>query len=156
MPELTLETKINAPIERCFLLSLSIELHMAGTSGTEEKAVGGVTSGVLKLNDTVTWQARHFGIRQKLTSKITAYEKPFLFVDEMLSGAFKMIHHTHLFREENGVTIMTDHFTYKAPLGFLGRIAEKMILSNYLRNFILKRNAVLKETAESDDWKKYI
>jgi ligand-binding SRPBCC domain-containing protein len=156
MPEIILHTKIKAPIERCFLLSLSIELHMAGTKNTGEKAIEGVTKGVLKLNDTVTWRATHFWVKQNLTSKITVYEKPFMFIDEMLKGAFKMIHHTHNFREENGATIMTDHFIYKAPLGIIGRLAENLFLTSYLKKFILTRNELLKQVAEGEDWKEYI
>jgi hypothetical protein len=45
-----------------------------------------VISGVMKLGDTVTWEAKHFGIKQHLTSKITAYERPYRFTDEMVQG----------------------------------------------------------------------
>ncbi len=75
MPTITLTTPItSAPIERCFLLSLSVDLHTISTKKTNERAIAGVTSGLMKLNDTVTWRAKHFGIYQNLTSKITVYE----------------------------------------------------------------------------------
>ncbi|MCE3228754.1 MAG: cell division protein [Bacteroidetes bacterium] len=156
MPQIILHTKINAPIERCFLLSLSIELHKAGTTGTNEEAIDGITTGIMKLNDTVTWRATHFGIRQTLTSKITTYEKPNIFIDEMLKGVFKKIHHTHSFKEENSETVLTDIFTYEAPLGILGRIAENLFLTGYLTDFISRRNEVLKKVAEGEDWKRFL
>ncbi|MGZ4042775.1 MAG: SRPBCC family protein, partial [Bacteroidia bacterium] len=83
MPVIKIETIINAPAERCFLLATSVDLHMDSVSKTNEKAIAGVTSGLVKLNDSITWQAKHLGFEQHLTSKITAYEKPISFTDEM-------------------------------------------------------------------------
>ena len=101
MPTIQLETIIDAPIELCFDLSTSIDLHKLSTGKTNEQAIAGRTSGLIQLNETVTWQATHFGIRQKLTSKITAYERPFHFRDEMLKGTFKSICHDHYFEYRN-------------------------------------------------------
>lgn len=98
MPHIKLETIINAPIERCFDLARSIDLHKISTGNTQEEAIAGTTSGLIGLNETVTWRARHFGVRQTLTSKITEFERPHFFVDEMLEGAFKSIYHKHIFR----------------------------------------------------------
>src|SRR5688572_22768012 len=100
MAKIILHTKIKAPAERCFLLSLSVDLHQGSTAETGEKAVAGVTKGLMKLNDSVTWEARHFGIVQRFTSKITAYQKPNYFVSEMQKGAFKTFYHQHFFKEE--------------------------------------------------------
>ncbi|MGZ3901904.1 MAG: SRPBCC family protein, partial [Bacteroidia bacterium] len=123
---------------------------------TNEKAIAGVTSGLVKLNDSITWQAKHLGFEQHLTSKITAYEKPISFTDEMTKGIFKKLHHQHLFKFENNQTVMTDIFEFEAPLGLLGRIAEKLFLTNYMRHFLTKRNAFLEKVAEEGDWQKYI
>jgi ligand-binding SRPBCC domain-containing protein len=70
---------------------------MASTAQTGEKAVAGVTSGVTKHGDYVTWRARHFGIWQELSSRITEYTYPTYFCDEMISGAFKSFRHEHHF-----------------------------------------------------------
>jgi ligand-binding SRPBCC domain-containing protein len=64
--------------------------------------------------------------------------------------------HDHFFQPGEGGTLMIDRFEFGAPLGLLGQIAERLFLTAYMRRFILKRNAVLKQTAESDDWKKYL
>lgn len=146
-----LKTKINAPIEKCFELSLSVDIHTQSTMHTKEKAIAGVTSGSMQLNDTVTWEAVHFGIKQRLTSKITKYQYPFYFVDEMVEGSFKKIYHQHLFTEIIDKTIMTDIFEYSCPYGILGKMAEKLILTNYLRNFLIKRNAYIKSIAEQKE-----
>lgn len=79
MPVIELETFINADIETCFDLSRSIDLHSLSTAQTKEKAIKGRTSGLIGAGETVTWQATHFGVHQQLTSKITAYARPFHF-----------------------------------------------------------------------------
>lgn len=156
MQHIKLITKINAPVERCFDLSRSIDLHKISTSQSNEEAIAGVTSGLINLNETVTWRAKHFGVWQKLTSKITQYEPNVLFVDEMVEGAFKSIHHTHRFEHKNGETIMTDDFIFESPLGILGRLANAIILTSYLKKLLVKRNEIIKEFAESDLWKKVL
>ena len=45
---------------------------------------------------------------------------------------------------------MVDILTFAAPLGFLGRIAETLVLGEYLRRLLQERAAVIKTAAESD------
>jgi len=143
-----LTTHINAPINKCFELSISVDVHQQSTGNTREKAIAGVTSGMMELNDTVTWEAVHFGVKQKLTSKITKYQYPFYFVDEMVSGVFKKIYHQHVFTESGNTTTMTDIFEYASPLGIMGKLAEKLFLNRYLKNFLIERNNYIKLLAE--------
>lgn len=143
-----LTTHINAPINKCFELSISVDVHQQSTGNTREKAIAGVKSGMMELNDTVTWEAVHFGVKQKLTSKITKYQYPFYFVDEMVNGAFKKIYHQHVFTESGNTTSMTDIFEYAAPLGVFGKLAEKLFLNRYLKNFLIERNNYIKLLAE--------
>jgi len=156
MPTIILETKINAPIERCFDLARSIELHEDGASKTKEKAIAGVTSGIIELGEKVTWKAKHFGIWQKLTVEIIEVEKPFRFTDEMKEGAFKAMKHTHSFEERNGMTIMTDKFVYKSPFSFLGLLIDWLFLEKYMTKFLLNKNVVFKSALESNVWQNYI
>ena len=149
MALIRLETYINAPIERCFDLSLSIDLHRHSVAHTHERPVAGVTSGVMKLGDTVTWEAVHFGIKQHLTSKITAYERPYRFTDEMVRGAFQELTHLHEFVPQPPGTLMIDLFAFRAPLGILGRLAERLVLTRYMKGLLLTRNRYLKQVAES-------
>lgn len=156
MPTIEIETRINAPIEICFDLARSIDLHSISTAQTNEQAIAGCTSGLIELNETVTWQATHFGIRQKLTSKITAMQRPFHFCDEQQQGAFKFIKHDHYFEEKDGTVIMRDIFRFGAPLGPLGWLAEKLVLTNYLRGFLIERNNCIKTFAENGRWKEVL
>src|SRR5260370_35905494 len=131
MAIIRLETYINAPIERCFDLSLSVDLHRHSVAHTHERPIAGVTSGVMKLGDTVPWEAVHFGIRQHLTSKITAYERPYHFTDKMTKGSFQEMTHIHEFVPQSSGTLMIFLFTFCAPLGILGRLADTLILAHY-------------------------
>ena len=156
MAKIILHTKINAPIERCFLLSLSVDLHKNSTSQTNEKIIAGVSSGLVKLNDVITWEAKHLGFVQHFTSKITAYEKPNYFTDEMQKGAFKKFHHLHSFKKDSEGCIMTDELEIEAPLGILGKIAMALVVKSHMEKFLIQRNEFIKQIAEGDNWKKYI
>jgi ligand-binding SRPBCC domain-containing protein len=149
LPTLKLTTSINAPIELCFNLARSVEVHLESTSHTNEKVIRGRTSGLCQPGDTITWRARHFGIFQQLTVEITQMIPFTFFQDKMVKGAFKEFTHDHLFRYENGKTIMDDIFNYSAPLFILGKIAEKSFLDNYMLNLLKKRNSSIKKLAES-------
>jgi ligand-binding SRPBCC domain-containing protein len=151
MPTIHLETFIRAPRELCFDLARSVDVHMASTSYTGERAVAGVTSGMMNLGDEVTWEAVHFGVRQRLTSRITAMERPRLFVDEMQRGAFKRWHHTHTFESRDGGTLMIDMADYASPLGLLGHLADRLFLENYMTRLLLVRNVHIKQVAEGRD-----
>jgi ligand-binding SRPBCC domain-containing protein len=156
MPLIELTTIINAPPDRCFDLARSIDLHKLSTAKTEEEAIAGVTSGLIGKGQTVTWRAKHFGITQLLTSEITEFQYPGHFRDEMTKGVFKRIRHDHLFEESGGKTIMRDVFQFDSPYGVLGILFNKLILAQYLRQLLIKRNQMIKEVAESERWKEIL
>lgn len=116
---------------------------------TRERAVAGITNGRIGLHQEVTWEAVHFGIRQRLASRITAFEPPHWFQDCMVQGAFKRFCHDHLFEYSDNVTTMTDVFDDTSPLGPLGRIANALFVDRYLRRLLGERAAVLRRAAES-------
>lgn len=149
MATIHLSTFIKAPVAVVFDLARSIELHTASTAQTNEIAIAGRTSGLCEADDTITWQATHFGIRQLLTVRITKMEPPHLFEDEMVKGAFSSFNHQHIFEAQDDGTLMKDVFTFKAPLGILGTLAEKLFLTRYMTRLLMKRNAVIREVAES-------
>ncbi len=153
MPVIFLETKIKSKIEVCFDLSRSIDLHQISTSKTNERAIDGKTSGLIDLNEFVTWQASHFGIMQKLTSKITLFERPLHFRDEQQNGPFKFIKHDHYFEKHDDYVVMKDVFNFQSPFGLIGKLLDKIVLTNYLKNLLIDRNKVIKEYAETEKWK---
>ncbi len=149
MSTIVLTTLIHAPPERCFDLSRSIDLHVASTRQTDERAAGAVTSGLLRLGQEVTWSARHLGIRQTLTSRITAFDRPHHFRDSMVRGTFQRFDHDHFFAARGKVTEMRDVFDFTSPLGLLGRLADAVV-ERYLTRLLKTRNEEIKRVAESD------
>jgi ligand-binding SRPBCC domain-containing protein len=150
MPKIELFTEIHAPIEKVFDLSRSIDLHIESTKQTGEHAIAGRTSGLIELGETVTWRAKHFGIWQSLTSKITDYNYPTFFADEMMNGAFKSFRHEHHFLVVDNGTLMRDVFAFESPFGILGRLFNWLILTKYMTKLLLERNRVIKLVAESN------
>jgi ligand-binding SRPBCC domain-containing protein len=152
-----LSTSIDAPPERVFDLARSIDFHSVSLSHTGEEAVAGRTSGLIELGETVTWRARHLGVRQHLTSRISAFDRPRYFQDTMVSGAFAWMVHDHYFdAAPDGGTVLRDQLRFAAPLGILGRIAEHLALRRYMTRCLEGRNAVLKRAAESDEWRRFL
>lgn len=144
-------TAIAAPPQRVFELSLEIETHTASMAASGERVIAGVGSGRMKLGDTVTWQATHFGLSWRMTSRISVHEPPTHFVDEQVKGPFKRWHHAHHFEPDgNGGTVMRDIIDFAAPLGPLGTVAERLVLNRYMPKLIRMRNNHLKSAAEAD------
>ncbi|MEX2594634.1 MAG: SRPBCC family protein [Anditalea sp.] len=156
MAKVELQITIQAPVERVFDLARNIDLHVVSAAKTQEKVIGGKNTGLLELNDTVTWRARHLGIWQTLTSKMTEFDKPNFFTDQMLKGAFKSMKHEHYFKAEGQGTVMTDVLVFESPFGLVGEVVDRLFLTNYMANFIKERNAVVKRTAESGAWREFL
>jgi ligand-binding SRPBCC domain-containing protein len=156
VPVIEFSTDIHAPIERVFDLSRSVDLHMASTAQTRERAIAGVTSGLMTLGQEVTWRAKHFGSWPHLTSRITAFERPVYFRDSQVRGIFRRLDHDHFFTARRDVTLMRDVFAFESPLGILGRIANRLFLIRYMTQLLATRNTLIKTAAETDQWRRYI
>jgi ligand-binding SRPBCC domain-containing protein len=152
MNKIELSTHIHAPIARCFDLARSIDLHKISVKHTHEEAVGGVTCGLIGLNQRVLWQATHLGVRQSMEVKVSAFTPPFYFSYEIVSGVFNAMVHDHYFYDIGQETVMIDHFYYNTPLGLLGEAANLLFLKRYLTNLLTTKNQAIREYAESDKW----
>jgi ligand-binding SRPBCC domain-containing protein len=148
MPLVEVVTIIRAPIELCFDCARDIDLHTKSTTGTNEKAIGGVTAGLIGPGEEVTWEATHLFVRQRLTSRITQFERPFRFRDSQVRGPFAFFDHDHIFRATGGQTEMRDVFLYESPFGIAGRIADVVFLRSYMAKFLRVRGEFLKAHAE--------
>ena len=136
MELITLQTYINADIKTCFDLARNIDFHQESLQYSNEKAISGKTSGLISLGESVTWEAKHFGITQRLTSKITEFNSPNYFVDEMVSGAFKSFKHEHIFQQKGNQTLMIDKFYFQSPYGIIGKLANRLFLKKYMTNLL--------------------
>jgi len=153
MPTIHLTTFVAAPTQRVFDLARSIDLHRKAMAHTREEAIAGTTSGLISLNETVTWKARHLRRMRVLKSKITAMEPPLSFTDEMVDGDFKSLRHEHHFKSIANGTLLIDIFSYEAPYGNLGRLADRLFLTRYMKTLLETRNKTIKEYAETEKWK---
>ena len=149
MPVIEIQTRVNAPIEIVFNLSRNIAVHLESTTATKERVLSSHTSDLLELGDEVTWEATHFGVRQRLTTVINEYRFPIHFRDSMVAGAFHAFDHDHFFEMDQGQVLMTDRFNYTSPLGILGRVADVLFLKRYMKKFLVSRNQIIKSLAES-------
>lgn len=148
MTTIRLTTAIAAAPQICFDLARNVDAHLASAKGTRERAVAGVTHGLLSLGDEVTWEAVHFGVRQRLRVRITELDAPYRFVDEMIEGAFTSMRHEHVFVATERGTERVDRFDYVVPLGILGNAVDALLLRRHMRRFLEARNAILRELAE--------
>lgn len=149
MPLFSLATTVHAPVQAVFDLARCIDFHLDSMSRYQEKAIAGRTSGHIELGETVTWEAKHCGIRQRLTAQITAMNPPHHFTDEMVRGAFKRFQHRREFQDIPSGTLMLDFIRFESPLGPLGWLFDALVLKQYLRKLILQRNEALKRHLES-------
>jgi ligand-binding SRPBCC domain-containing protein len=149
MTTINLTTKIKAFQQTVFDASRNIDIHQQSTSKSKEKAIAGVTSGLINYNETVTWRGKHFGFYLTHKSRITAMNLHSYFVDEMEEGKFKTFKHEHFFEETNGVTTMTDKLQYETPFGIFGKLFDVLFLKKHLTQFLLDRNQVLKVVSET-------
>jgi ligand-binding SRPBCC domain-containing protein len=147
-----LQTVISAPIERCYDLSLSVELHLRSTASTGERVVAGVSSGVLALGDHVTWEARHLGLMHRLSMTISGADPPRMFRDELVRGPFRRLVHDHFFEQTDGGTLMRDVFEFSSSF----RPLDALILKPHLHRLRRRRNATIKELAEGEGWRDYV
>jgi len=148
MTTINLTTKIKAPKQIVFDASRDIGIHQQSASPSKEKAIVGITSGLINLNETVTWRGKHFGFYLTHKSRITAMDLHDYFVDEMERGKFKTFRHEHFFEEQNGFTIMKDKLEYETPFGLFGELFDILFLEKHMTQFLLERNKTLKEISE--------
>lgn len=155
MPLIEVKTFIRADIKTCFDLARNIDIHQESLMHSEEKAIAGKISGHIELGEWVSWEAKHFGFVQHLTSRITEFDSPNYFVDEMVYGAFKSFKHKHIFQQIGDETLMIDEFNFKSPYGLLGQCANYLFLKRYMTNLLKTRGNYIKNKAEShkmDKW----
>jgi ligand-binding SRPBCC domain-containing protein len=153
MPTIHLTTFVAAPVDRVFDLSRSIDLHKKSMAHTGEQAVSGTTSGLIELNESVTWKAKHLFKTRILKTRITQMERPFSFTDEMMQGDFKSMRHEHHFKQIDNGSLIIDLFSFETPYGSMGKIANGLFLVSYMKKLLEHRNRAIKESAESEKWK---
>ena len=157
MTRLRTETVILAPLERCFDLARSVDLHAASASVIHGRAVAGRMAGLSDLGDRTTWSARFFGLRFSLTTEITTFNRPRGFSDVLCVGLFRHFGHVYKFQPVSPTqTLMTDEFSFQSPFGFVGAALDGLVLRRRMRRVLDFRARCIKRVAESEEWREYL
>lgn len=156
MPYLHLTTFIAAPIERVFDLSRSIDLHKMSMQQYGEVPVQGTTFGLMNLDETVTWKAKHLFKQRFLKVKLTFFKRPHAFIDEQVEGPFKSLKHEHYFKAIENGTLLIDQFRFEIGRGKVGTVFNNLYLTKYMERLLEQRNKMLKDVAETTQWQKYL
>jgi ligand-binding SRPBCC domain-containing protein len=154
METIRVTTWMDAPMQRCFELATSIDLHLASAAQTQETAIGGVISGLIGEGETVVWRGRHFGRWLTHTSKVDGWRPYTYFREVMTEGWFRRFEHEHHFAVMDDGTRMRDEIRFSAS-GMMGKLMEK-IARRHLIGMLRRRNALIKRAAESEEWRRYL
>ena len=144
---------VHAPVDRCFLLSTSIDL-VAQSLGM--KPVSGKTTGLIEAEDQLVWRGWKFGLPQVHETHITAYDRPNHFQDTMGRGRFKRFQHDHEFSQVGAHTLLHDKIRFTMPFGWAGDMVARQIMVPYISRLLRRRLLTLKRVAESDEWRRYL
>ncbi|MGI4789421.1 MAG: SRPBCC family protein [Janthinobacterium lividum] len=157
MVKLCSETLIAAPLERCFDLARSVDVHTVGASPIHGKAIAGRMAGLSTQGDWTTWSARFFSLRFSLTTAITDFNPLCGFSDALRGGLFTEFGHVYHFAAKGvGQTMMTDEFSFQSPFGFLGAFFDSVLLRPRMQATMDFRAVTIKRIAESDEWLTYL
>jgi len=150
MSLIIVETEIEADIQTCFDLARDIEFYQKSIKTSREIPIDGKINGLVEANDSVTWEIQYLCIVTHVTLKVTEFDSPNLFVDEMVKANFKAYRHEHIFHKRNNKTIMTDKFHVESPFGVIGKFVDWIFLKNYMTKLLKSRNELLKIQAEKN------
>lgn len=150
-----------APIDRCFLLSTSIEI-VEQTLGMHPVAMESKRSaGLIGAGDQLVWRGWIFGLPQMHETLITGFDRPNFFQDTMGRGRFASFHHDHHFTAAAAsggrpCTLLEDAVHFALPLGLAGALVGRLVMVPHVRGLVKRRFALLKRIAEGDEWQRYL
>ncbi len=148
------EIVVHAPIDRCFLLSTSIEI-VAQELGM--RPVRGRTSGCVTEGDTVRWKGWRLGLPQFHESIIERFEPPVFFRDRMIAGRFASFKHDHAFSDRgDGSVLLRDEVRFTMPWGWAGDLVGQWVMARDIHGLMKRRFERLKQIAESEEWREYL
>jgi ligand-binding SRPBCC domain-containing protein len=100
----------------------------------------------------IDYRLRLHGFALGWTSQIEVWEPDRQFVDRAIRGPFSLWHHRHRFSASGAGTIVSDEVHYAPPLGLLGEVAERLLVSRDLgRIFDYRREAVARILGQDED-----
>jgi ligand-binding SRPBCC domain-containing protein len=97
----------------------------------------------MRAGAQIEYMIRWMGVPMRWKSVITEYEPPFSFVDEQVSGPYRLWRHRHTFRPSAQGTLVGDLVEYALPFGLLGRAANALLVGRRLTQIFAYRQAAL-------------
>ena len=85
------------------------------------------------------------GIKLDWMTEITHVKDFEYFVDEQRIGPYSIWHHQHKIEPIEGGVLMTDIVTYEPPFGFLGAIANALVIKSQLKQIFDYRTVALEK-----------
>lgn len=85
------------------------------------------------------------GIKMKWVTEITHLEEGVYFVDEQRVGPYTMWHHQHRLEPVRGGVRMNDIVSYVPPFGFLGALANSLVIRKKLNEIFYYRHTALEK-----------
>jgi len=85
------------------------------------------------------------GIKMRWISEITHVKELEYFIDEQKSGPYRLWHHQHHIKSIEGGVLMTDLVNYQPPFGFIGSIANKLVIKGQLKEIFDFRTKKIEE-----------
>jgi len=141
MPQIVIETLINAPAEVCFDLIRDPRVHP-----DSKLTIDGIAK--VGMGHRAIFESKVGGMAQQLIVEVVECRRPYIFVDEMVQGPFSSFRHIHEFEADRGTTRLVDTLIWRSSWGMVGKLADRLI-ERRLRSIVLKRNRLLKELAET-------
>lgn len=89
------------------------------------------------------------GITFPWVTEITFVKENSYFIDEQRFGPYAMWHHKHFFEKTETGVKMTDVVHYGLPLGFLGRIMNRLLVENKLKEIFAHREKMVNQLFNS-------
>ncbi len=99
----------------------------------------------MRKDAVIDYTVKIMGVRMRWQSLITAYEPPFMFVDEQSEGPYDYWQHTHTLSEVPDGTKITDEVRYALPFGWLGQLAHGPFIRPRLEHIFEYRSRIINE-----------
>jgi ligand-binding SRPBCC domain-containing protein len=94
----------------------------------------------------ITYDVKPFlGIKMRWVTEITHVKEQEYFVDEQRVGPYRLWHHQHHIKPIEGGVLMTDIVHYQPPFGFIGNIANGLVIKRQLKEIFDFRTKKLEE-----------
>ena len=90
----------------------------------------------------IDYRLRLFGVPFGWRTRITTWDPPNVFVDEQLSGPYRVWIHRHTFTDDPGGTRIDDEVRYALPLYPLGELAAPLVHAQVRRIFRYRAEAI--------------